>query len=321
MAQAWAVRDLLSRQPAHERAAALDHVSTRLIERAEEVAALIVEENGKPLKWARVEVARGASTFRWAAEEARRWSGALQRLDTERSGNGRLAPVRRFSRGPVLAITPLNFPLNLVAHKVAPALAVGSPVLIKPAPATPLSSLLLGELLAETALPAGAWSVLPVPNAQMDALVRDPRLPVISFTGSGPVGMQIQEAIPGKHITLELGGNAAAVVCADYASDADLDQAAERIAVFGTYQAGQSCVSVQRVLVHTSLRERLLGRLTHHVGRLVQGDPRDAATDVGRWSTSRPRHGCRNGSRSPWPEGPGWSAVEVAPVPPCRRPS
>ncbi|MFP5346255.1 MAG: aldehyde dehydrogenase family protein [Actinomycetes bacterium] len=281
VASAAAAAPELAALPAHVRADALDHVTRRLHERLDEVAALIVEENGKPLKWARGEATRAVSTFRWAAEEARRWSGELQRLDTDAGGAGRMAVVRRFPKGPVLAIAPFNFPLNLVAHKVAPALAVGAPVVIKPAPATPLSALLLGEILAETDLPPGSWSVLPVQNADMPALVSDERLPVVSFTGSGPVGWSIRDAAPRKHVTLELGGNAAAVICGDYSSDADLDSAAQRIAVFGTYQAGQSCVSVQRVLVDSSLVERFVPRLVERVAALQVGDPRDPATDVG----------------------------------------
>src|SRR5512144_1273120 len=178
--------------PAHVRAAALAHVSTRLTERAEEVARLIVAESGKPLTWARTEVTRAASTFRWGAEEARRFGGELQRLDTDPGGTGRVGVVRRFPRGPVLGISPFNFPLNLVAHKVAPAIAVGAPIVVKPAPATPLTALFLGSLLAETDLPAGMFSVLPVPNDRAGALVEDPRLPVVSFTGSGPVGASIR---------------------------------------------------------------------------------------------------------------------------------
>ncbi|MGN6612223.1 MAG: aldehyde dehydrogenase family protein [Angustibacter sp.] len=281
VAAAWAVRDQLARTPAHVRSDALDHVARRLEERREEVAELIVAESGKPVRWALGEVDRSRSTFRWAAEEARRWSGDLQRLDTDAGGVGRLALVSRVPRGPVLAIAPFNFPLNLVAHKVAPALAVGAPVVVKPAPSTPLSALLLGELLAETHLPAGTWSVLPVANDAMAPLVRDDRLPVVSFTGSGPVGQSILESVPHKHVTLELGGNAAVVVCPDYSGETDLDHAAERIAVYGTYQAGQSCVSVQRVLVHRSLHDALAARLVARFATLRQGDPRDPATDVG----------------------------------------
>jgi acyl-CoA reductase-like NAD-dependent aldehyde dehydrogenase len=242
---------------------------------------LITAESGKPLKWSATEVARGVSTFRWAAEEARRWSGEVQRLDTEAAATGRMALVRRFPRGPVLGISPFNFPLNLVAHKIAPAVAVGAPIVVKPAPKTPLSALLLGEIFAETDLPAGAVSVILVPDDLAPALVADPRLPVVSFTGSGPVGQLIREAVPHKHVTLELGGNAAALVCADWSSSADLDWAATRIATFGNYQAGQSCISVQRVLVDSSLYDDLVARLVTATEALVLGDPNDPATDVG----------------------------------------
>ncbi|MET8089022.1 aldehyde dehydrogenase family protein [Micromonospora sp. NPDC005220] len=267
--------------PAHARAAALDHVSRRLAERADEVAALITAENGKPVKWARAEVGRAVSTFRWAAEEARRFSGELQRLDTDPAANGRIALVRRVPRGPVLGIAPFNFPLNLVAHKVAPAIAVGAPIIVKPAPATPLSALLLGELLAETDLPAGMFSVLPLPNDRAAELVADPRLPVVSFTGSGPVGAAIRRAAPEKHVTLELGGNAAAVLCADWTSDEDLDFAAQRIATFANYQAGQSCIAVQRVYVHHARYADFLPRLVAAVRGLRTGDPASELTDVG----------------------------------------
>ncbi|MEJ3741890.1 aldehyde dehydrogenase family protein [Actinomycetes bacterium KLBMP 9797] len=267
--------------PAAARAAALDHVARRLAERADEVARLITAENGKPLKWARIEVARGVSTFRWAAEEARRFSGELQRLDTDPAAAGRMAVVRRFPRGPVLGISPFNFPLNLVAHKVAPALAVGAPIVVKPAPATPLTALLLGEILAETALPEGAFSVLPLPNDRAGALVADPRLPVVSFTGSGPVGFGIRDAVPRKHVTLELGGNAAALLCADWSSLEDLDWAAQRIATFANYQAGQSCIAVQRVYVHEWLEDAFVPRLVAAVEGLKTGDPFDEGVDVG----------------------------------------
>jgi len=264
--------------PASARAAALDHVSARIKERADEYARLITAENGKPLKWSRAEVSRAVSTFRWAAEEARRFSGDLQRLDTDPAATGRIAIVKRVPRGPVLGISPFNFPLNLVAHKVAPAIAVGAPIVVKPAPATPLSALLLGEILAETDLPAGMWSVVPLPNDRAPALVADPRLPVVSFTGSGPVGAQIRAAVPHKHVTLELGGNAAALVCADWT---DLDWAASRIATFGNYQAGQSCIAVQRVFVHSAHVDTFTEKLLDAVAALRTGDPTDESTDVG----------------------------------------
>lgn len=264
--------------PVHVRASALDHVSRRLGERADEVARLITAENGKPLKWARAETARAVSTFRWAAEEARRFSGELQRLDTDPAAQGRIAVVQRRIRGPVLGISPFNFPLNLVAHKLAPAIAVGAPIVVKPAPATPLSALLLGEIVAETDLPEGMVSVLPIPNDRASGLVADPRLPVVSFTGSGPVGWQIRDAVPRKHVTLELGGNAAVLVCADWT---DLDGAAGRIATFANYQAGQSCIAVQRVLVHSSHYEALTEAIVEKVKALKTGDPYDEETDVG----------------------------------------
>ncbi|MFJ9178682.1 aldehyde dehydrogenase family protein [Streptomyces sp. NPDC102360] len=282
VAAAHAVVDEFAATPAHVRAKALNHVADRLIERTEEIAQLISAENGKPIKWARGEVGRAVSVFRFSAEEARRWnSGEAQRLDTDAGGTGRMAITRRIPKGVVLGIAPFNFPLNLSAHKVAPAIAVGAPIILKPAPATPISSLILGELLAETDLPAGSWSVLTVPNDRMPALVQDERLPVISFTGSGPVGYAIMDSVPRKHCTLELGGNGAAVVLADYASEADLDWAASRIATFSNYQGGQSCISVQRVIADATVYDRLLPKIVAAVEAQVTGDPADDATDVG----------------------------------------
>jgi acyl-CoA reductase-like NAD-dependent aldehyde dehydrogenase len=220
-------------------------------------------------------------TFRWAAEEVRRFSGELQRLDTEAATAGRMAIIRRFPHGPVLGISPFNFPMNLVAHKVAPAIAVGAPIIVKPAPSTPLSALVLGEILAETDLPAGSWSVIPVGNEAAPGLVADVRLPVVSFTGSDKVGFEIQKAVPSKHITLELGGNAAAVVLEDWNSEKDMTWAASRIATFANYQAGQSCISVQRVLIHDSIFEEMTNRIVAAVAALPNGDPRDEKTVVG----------------------------------------
>lgn len=281
VAAASDVRHQFSRTSAALRAEVLLHVSQRLTERFEEVANVIVQECGKPLMWARVEVTRALNTFRWAAEEARRFGGEVQRLDTEATTSGRMGIIRRFPRGPVLGITPFNFPLNLVAHKVAPAIAVGAPIILKPAPATPLSALLLGEILAETSLPTGSWSILPVDNQVASALVQDIRLPVVSFTGSELVGYQIQQHAQRKHVTLELGGNAAAVVLADWNTEADLEWAATRIATFGHSQAGQSCISVQRVMIHASLYEDLANRIVGKTAALLNGNPSNPDVVVG----------------------------------------
>jgi acyl-CoA reductase-like NAD-dependent aldehyde dehydrogenase len=263
--------------PTHARAEALMHISLRLDERAEEVAKVIAREGGKPLKWAKVEAARAVSTFRWAAEECRRVEGEIMRLDTEASLGSRAALVRRFPLGPVLAITPFNFPVNLVAHKMAPALAVGAPIVIKPATKTPLGALLLGELFAETDLPGGMCSVLPIGGSQAGELAKDERFKKISFTGSSQVGWKLKAADPKKAVTLELGGNAGVIVH----DDADLDRAAQRIAFGGYYQAGQSCISVQRVFVQDDVRDDLQDKLVAEVAKLKTGDPLDPDVDVG----------------------------------------
>ena len=278
---AWDAKASARATSAATRSDALMHVSARLAERLEEVAQSITAENGKPITWARAEAGRAVSTFRWAAEEARRFNGEFQRLDTEKATERRAAIIRRFPYGPVLGISPFNFPINLVAHKVAPAIAVGAPVVVKPAPATPLGALLLGELLAETELPRGMFSVLPVDNDVAPTLVSDPRLPVISFTGSEPVGFAIKRQVADKHVILELGGNAAAMVLDDYSSEEDLAWAAARIAMYGTSQAGQTCVSVQRVFVEEGVADAFMPHLVKAVSELASGDVWDPATVVG----------------------------------------
>jgi acyl-CoA reductase-like NAD-dependent aldehyde dehydrogenase len=263
--------------PVHVRAEAMAHISRRLLERSDEVAETIAREGGKPLKWSKVEAARGASTFRWAAETIRSMDGELLRLDTDAALGSRLGLVRRFPYGPVLGIAPFNFPVNLVAHKMAPALAVGAPIVIKPATATPLGALLLGELFSETDLPGGMLSVLPISSQTAEGLVRDERFKKISFTGSSPVGWKLKGLDPKKHATLELGGNAGVIVHAD----ADLDHAAERVAFGGYYQAGQSCIAVQRVLIQSEVYEDFVSRFVKQVEGLKVGDPMDPSTDVG----------------------------------------
>jgi acyl-CoA reductase-like NAD-dependent aldehyde dehydrogenase len=263
--------------PAHARAAALTHISRRLREEAEEFASLICAESGKPIRWARVEVARGVANFQRGAEEAKRFSGEIVRLDEDPVGDGRVALVRRFPIGPVLGITPFNFPMNLVSHKLAPAIAVGAPIILKPDPQTALTALRLAELVAETELPDGSLSVLPLPTGDLlDRLVEDPRLPVISYTGS-QVGWEIKARLPRKRVLLELGGNAAAIVHAD----ADPSSAAKSIAMGAFIQAGQTCISTQRVFVHRSIEKKFTAALVEAARAMKMGDPTDEETMVG----------------------------------------
>src|SRR5437867_956425 len=243
--------------PTHVRAEGLAHISRRIADRVDELAELVAREGGKPLKWSKVEVTRAVSTFRWASEETRRFGGEFVPLDTEAGLGSRAGIIRRFPYGPVLGISPFNFPVNLVAHKVAPALAVGAPIVVKPAGVTPLGALALAELFDETELPKGMLSVLPISSERAQKLVEDRRFKKLSFTGSG-IGWRLKGLDPHKHATLELGGNAGVIVH----SDADLDHAAARVAIGGYYQAGQSCISVQPGFVpsagHDPFRRRLV---------------------------------------------------------------
>jgi acyl-CoA reductase-like NAD-dependent aldehyde dehydrogenase len=263
--------------PVHARADALDHISRRIAERVDELAELIAREGGKPLKWAKAEATRAISTFRWASEQIRHGDDEFMRLDTEASLGSRAGIIRRFAVGPVLGITPFNFPVNLVAHKVAPALGVGAPIVVKPARATPLGALALAEIFAETDLPKAMYQVLPTSSEVAEKMVRDDRFRKISFTGSSGVGWYLKGLDPKKRFTLELGGNAGVIVHAD----ADLDLAATRVAFGGYYQAGQSCISVQRVLVQSEVYEDFTARLVKHVEGLKTGDPLDPTVDVG----------------------------------------
>jgi aldehyde dehydrogenase (NAD+) len=264
------------RLPTWVRAEALLHISRRISERLDEMAEIVAREGGKPLKWSKVEVTRAVSTFRWASEETRRFGGEFMALDTEESLGSRAGIIRRFPYGPVFGISPFNFPVNLVAHKIAPALAVGAPIVLKPAGVTPLGALALAELFDETDLPKGMLSVLPVSGERAQKLVEDSRFKKLSFTGSG-IGWTLKGLDPHKHATLELGGNAGVIVH----GDADLDFAAQRIAVGGYYQAGQSCISVQRVFVQSEVYDEFVPRLVKQVEGLKVGDPMDPTVDVG----------------------------------------
>jgi len=263
------------KQNAGERAAVLLKAAAGVKARREELIRSIVLEGGKPWKYAASEVDRAVNTMTFAGEEAKRFTGELIRLDT--SENGRLGVARRFPLGPVLGITPFNFPLNLVCHKVAPALGAGNPIIVKPAPATPITSLLLGEILLDAGV-GDAMSVILVSNEDAGRAVTDPRVPVVTFTGSTPVGWQLKALAPRARVTLELGGNAAAIV----EPDADIAHASGRITMGGFYQAGQSCVSVQRVLVNQRIYDEFMDALLPRVKALVTGDPMDPDTDVGR---------------------------------------
>jgi acyl-CoA reductase-like NAD-dependent aldehyde dehydrogenase len=262
--------------PTYARAEGLMHISRRIADRVDEIAEIVAREGGKPLKWSKVEVGRAVSTFRWAAEETRRFGGEFLPLDTEQSLGSRAGIVRRFPFGPVIGISPFNFPVNLVAHKIAPALAVGAPIVVKPAGVTPLGALALAELFDETGLPKGMLSVLPISSERAQKLVEDQRFKKFTFTGSG-IGWKLKGLDPRKHVTLELGGNAGVIVH----SDADLDQAAQRIAIGGFYQAGQSCISVQRVLIQSEVYDDFVVRLVKEVESLKVGDPMDPTVEVG----------------------------------------
>jgi len=231
-----------------ERQRILRAISAGIEKNSEELARLVALEAGKPIKTARVEVDRAIFTFSVAAEEAVRIGGEYLPLDWQSSTAGRWGIVRRFPLGPIAAITPFNFPINLVAHKLAPAIAAGCTIVLKPAPQTPLTSLRLAQIIEQAGWPAGALNVLPLSNDDAGILVSDDRLKLLSFTGSTAVGWTLKQKAGKKKVVLELGGNAGVVICAD----ANLEYAADRCVIGGFGYAGQSCISVQRILVEQS---------------------------------------------------------------------
>src|SRR5438034_168842 len=264
--------------PAHKRAEILVRVVSALARRHDEVARVISDEAGKPMKAARVEAKRAMSTYTFAAVEARKLAGEMVPMDAAQAGEGKLAFTLRRPIGIVGAISPFNFPLNLVAHKLAPALAAGCAVVLKPASQTPLSALLLAELEEEAGLPAGWLSVVVGPSAEIgDVLVEDERVKAITFTGSGGVGWGLKERAPKKKVSLELG-NATPVIVA---ADADLDAAAASMGANSFSFAGQSCISVQRIYVERAAYDGFLERFLPKVEALRIGDPADEETDVG----------------------------------------
>jgi acyl-CoA reductase-like NAD-dependent aldehyde dehydrogenase len=262
--------------PAHRRSAMLRSISEGIGARGEEFAQTIAQEAGKPIKQARVEVQRAIFTFAQAAEEANRVPGEVINIDAAPSGEGRQGIMRRFPIGPVSAITPFNFPLNLVAHKLAPAIAAGCPLVLKPAPQTPITALKLAELVAAAGWPAGALSVLPLEVDNAAPLVEDERFKLLSFTGSAAVGWAMKSRAGRKRVVLELGGNAGLIVH----HDADLDTAAARAVAGGFSYAGQSCISVQRILVHQAVYDDFMSRLLPAVQALTLGDPLNEQTDL-----------------------------------------
>ena len=273
-----AARALESPLPAHERAAILDRTAGLLRERQEEMAQTICAEAGKPIKTARVEASRAVSTYTFAAVEARKLAGDVVPMDASEAGAGKVAFTLRRPIGVIGAISPFNFPCNLVAHKLAPALAAGCPVVLKPASATPLSALLLAQLEREAGLPDGWLTVLVGPSAEIgDVMVEDKRVRMITFTGSSGVGWRLAERAPQKRVRLELGNSTPVVI----AEDADLDAAAQKLAANAFAFAGQSCISVQRIYVLRPVLDGFLERFLPRVEQLVTGDPADEKTDVG----------------------------------------
>jgi acyl-CoA reductase-like NAD-dependent aldehyde dehydrogenase len=261
----------------HARARILFRIADEIHNRADELANVIVMEGGKTRKFAAGEVTRAENTVRLSAEEAKRIYGEIIPLDVSEDTEGRTGFLQRFPLGPVVGIVPFNFPLNLACHKLAPAIAAGNSIILKPASSTPVSSLILGDITVAAGLPPEAVSVVPCTGVRAEQLARDPRVAYLSFTGSCAVGWHLREIAGRTKVGLELGANAAVIVH----EDANLDYAAQRIATGGFINAGQVCISVQRVLIHRPVYEQALVKILAAVKALRVGDPRDPATDVG----------------------------------------
>jgi acyl-CoA reductase-like NAD-dependent aldehyde dehydrogenase len=265
------------RLPSWKRAALLEGMASAVAQRRDELAQTIALEAGKPIRLARVEVDRATFVLRVGAEEARRITGEILPIDWLPGTEGREALVRRVPLGPILGITPFNFPLNLVAHKVAPALAAGNPLILRPGPRTPISALKLGQIILDAGWPPEALAVIPCTNDDTLRLVEDERIRLLSFTGSAAVGWMLKSRAGRKRVTLELGGNAAVIIHAD----ANVGYAAERIAIGGFAYAGQSCISAQRILVHASVYDAFRSAIVARARALTLGDPLEESTDVG----------------------------------------
>lgn len=269
--------DVMKSLPSYKRADLLRTMAEKIKERREDFARLITLEAGKPIRDSRAEVDRAIMTFMIASEEAKRLPGETIPLDLNQLSEGRVGIIQRFPIGPVLGITPFNFPINLVAHKIAPALAAGNSIIIKPSLRTPLTALLLGEVAMQSGAPSGALNVVPCSTDLTRKMVEDDRLMAISFTGSTEVGWGLKAIAGKKRVILELGGNAAEIVDAD----ADVDFAVSRSTVGAYYYAGQSCISVQRIFVHRSKYDDFVRKFVDAVELKKLGDPMDESTDIG----------------------------------------
>lgn len=263
--------------PAYKRSQICADIARGINNRLEEFAITIAKESGKPLIYARNEVARSVSTFEIASQEALRLDGEMLTLDITEAARGKAGLTRRFPIGPIAGISPFNFPLNLVAHKVAPALACGNPIIIKPASSTPLTALLLGEIVKNTESIEGSLSVLPCNSTNATPLIEDPRLKMITFTGSPNVGWSIKQRAGRKKVVLELGGNAGVIV----EPDADIDIAAKKIAFGAFVYSGQVCISIQRVYIHATKYDKFLKKLIDETKKFKFGDPLDEKVTIG----------------------------------------
>jgi acyl-CoA reductase-like NAD-dependent aldehyde dehydrogenase len=267
----------MAQMASYERQNVLVHCVSRFKERFDELAYALCVEAGKPIKDSEGEVTRLIDTFRIAAEESVRMTGEVQPLDISPRAKGYQGMWKRVPIGPCSFISPFNFPLNLAAHKIAPAIAVGCPFVMKPASRTPLGAIIMGEILAETDLPEGAFSILPASRDGADLFTEDDRLKLLSFTGSPDVGWALKAKAGKKKVVLELGGNAAVIID----EDADLDDALERVIFGAFYQSGQSCIGVQRIIIHDSIYNKFRDMLIARAGTLVSGNPQDRQTFIG----------------------------------------
>ncbi len=269
--------EITKRLPSYRRAAILESISGQIRERKEEISKTMTLESGKPIQFTRGEVDRAVMTFSFSAEEAKRIPGEVVSLDMAAASEGRWGVVRRFPAGPVASITPFNFPLNLVAHKIGPALAAGNTIVHKSPPQTPITSAILAEIIMNSGAPQGAVNIVACTNEVAEKLVSDPRLKILSFTGSPRVGWYLKSKAPKKKVILELGGNAAVVV----EPDADLGVVAKRLAGGAFANAGQVCISVQRIYVHKEIYTKFRSLFAAETKKVKTGDPLEADTVVG----------------------------------------